>query len=53
MLMFADVEFCVVENMIAELLLSVEQQLDNSILLFNGQIGFFWSKRGISLNISS
>ena len=30
-LMFAAFEFCVVENMIAELLLSVEQQVDNSI----------------------
>ena len=31
MLMFAAVEFCVMDNMIAELLLSVEQQVDNSI----------------------
>ena len=37
MLMFANVDLCVVENMIAKLLLSVEQQLDNSILLFYGQ----------------
>ena len=40
MLMFADVDFCVVENMIAKLLLSVEQQLDNSFYRFMDKLDF-------------